>query len=155
MVVAPSRVRWRVGRRWLPFRVRIRRDVWRELGPDNVGDTGWFFDEPGGILAALAAAAVLLLVLFVAFPIVAIAVELVVVAVVLLGAVAGRVILRRPWTIYAVSELAEPIQEHTWRVVGWRRSRRLIDQVAESLERGHEPPPGATTIGATPMPLPR
>lgn len=137
--VAPDGVHWRVGRRWLPFRVRLRRDDWREAGPSDLGDLA-LFDSPGGLLAGLVALAAVALLFLVIWPIVAIALELVLVAIILVGAVGGRVILRRPWTVVARSETAE----RAWNVVGWRRSGRLIDDVADALERGRELPAGAT-----------
>jgi hypothetical protein len=138
--VAPDGVHWRVGRRWLPFRVRLRRDNWRDAAPTDFGDLA-LFDSPGGVLAGLALTAAVILLLLVIWPIVAIALEVVLVALILIGAVGGRVILRRPWTVVARSERE---QEHSWRVAGWRRSGRLIDEIAESLESGRALPPGAT-----------
>ena len=142
-VVARDGVRWRVGRQWLPFRVRLRRDDWREAGPSDLGDLA-LFDSPGGLVAGLVATVAVILLFLVVWPIVAIALELVLLAIVLVGAVGGRVILRRPWPVVARSDR----KEHTWSVVGWRRSGRLIDDVAEALERGRELPPGATTEAA-------
>jgi hypothetical protein len=113
-----------------------------------------FFDEPGGILAGLAIIATAMLLFLVVWPVIAIAVELTLLALVLVAAVAGRVLLRRPWTVFARSEGAGPAQEHTWQVVGWRRSDRLIEDVIRSLEKGTSCPPGAQTVGPSPRALP-
>ena len=142
-VVARDGVHWRVGRQWLPFRVRLRRDDWRDAAPSDLGDLA-VFDSPGGLVAGVVAIAAVILLLLVIWPIVAIALELVLVALILIGVVVGRVILRRPWTVVARSDR----EQRTWSVVGWRRSGRMIDAVAGALERGGELPPGATAEAA-------
>lgn len=153
-VVAPNRVRWRVGRQWLPFRVSLRGGDWRDWRDIDIGGLD-LFDSPGGVLAGLGIIALAMLLLLVVWPIVAIALELVLVAVILVGALAGRVVLRRPWTIVARSETTGTPCEHTWRAVGWRRSRRLIDTVADALARGGELPAGMSTVGPPARPLPQ
>ena len=153
-VVTPERVRWRVGRRWLPFRVRLRRQDWREVGPTDLSEVA-LFESPAGILAGLAVIAAAMVLLLVVWPLVAIAIELVILALVLMAALVGRVLFRRPWTIYATSKDGERAREHTWRVVGWRRSSRLIEEARRALEHGAALPPGATTDGPPPVPLPR
>ena len=56
--------------------------------------------------------------------------------------VAGRVFLRRPWTVSARLASGEgPGRE--WRVAGWKASGRVINEVATRLSEGEElPPPG-------------
>jgi hypothetical protein len=153
-VVTPERIRWRVGRRWLPFRVRLRGGDWRDFGPTDLTDAA-IFESPAGILAGLAVVATAMLLFLVVWPVVAVALELVIIVFVLLLAVTGRVVLRRPWTVYAASVTGEATREHTWSVVGWRSSGRLIQQVKDALERGTELPVGAVTDGPEPKPLPR
>jgi len=135
--VAPDGTSWGVGRRWVPFRVRLRDGDWREGGPADLGDV--FFDSPGGVLAGLAVIATAMLVFLVIWPIVAIALELVLLALIFLVSLAGRVLFRRPWTVVARSETTGAAREHTWRVVGWRASARLIEDAVDSLSRDGPP----------------
>ena len=57
--------------------------------------------------------------------------------------ITGRALLGRPWVVQALplTEEAEPL---TWRVVGWRRSKRLIDEVVASLGALLHPSPADT-----------
>jgi hypothetical protein len=80
-------------------------------------------------------------------PVIAIAIELVVLLFVVLGAAAARVVLRRPWTVQAVSGQA---RRHVWRVVGWRASGALAGEVAAALRDGRELPAGE--VQALPAP---
>ena len=98
----------------------------------NSGDVP--FDDAASGVALIAALMVLFVVVL---PLLAIAVEILVGALVLLAALAGRVVLRRPWTVFA--ECGDVTQE--WRAVGWRASRRRIAEVAGALERGMPLPP--------------
>ena len=153
-VVAPDRVRWQVGRQWLPFRVSLRGGDWREWTDADLSGLD-FFDSPSGFLAGLAIIATAMLLFLVVWPVVAIALELVLVALILVVAVAGRVLSRRPWTIFARSEMTEATREHTWQVVGWRPSARLSESVVEALESGAELPAGMSTAGPPPRPIPQ
>jgi hypothetical protein len=148
-VLAPDGRMWKVGRQWLPFRVKIRRE--REL-PDV--DPSWWVDPLaladaglGGLIVGLGiAVTVTFLILFV-WPVVAIALELVILFLALIVATAGRFVLRRPWRIVARSRSAGPATL-AWHVVGWRESGRVIDEVADSLAGGNpEPSPrGASRV---------
>ncbi len=106
-MVAPDRVRWQVGREWAPVRVRLRDWDWREAGPGDVVDA-----ELGG----LAIFAVAMLVFLVIFPIVAIALELILLVLMCLIGVMGRVLLRRPWTVVARSQTTGSPRQHR---CGW------------------------------------
>jgi hypothetical protein len=128
-----------------PSPVRLRDWNWREAGPGDFADA-----ELGG-LAAIAVAMVVFLVIW---PIIAIALELVVLVLICLVGIAGRVLFRRPWTVIARSQATGPPRRHEWRVVGWRRSTRLINDVIDSLKRGTDLPAGATTSGPPPRPIP-
>ena len=143
-VVAPDGVRWKVGRRWAPARVRLRRRR-RDGDGLDVGDLGFdVFDGPLAIIGVLAAAVVLFLVVW---PIVAIALELVLLVLIFLISLAGRVLFRRPWTVLARSTTPGTAREYEWRVAGWRRSARLIDAAAEALAGGLDLPAGAGSGG--------
>jgi hypothetical protein len=130
-VTAPDGLDWTVGRQWVPWRWRL----WRERvdldGPSG-GDMGWAIDDVGGILVALGVLVVLALVFLAIWPLVAIAIEIVLIGIGLLATVAGRVVLRKPWTVRAVARG----HEHTWKVRGWRASGERIDEVATALAGG-------------------
>lgn len=154
-VIAPDRVRWQVGRKWIPARVRMRDIVdWRDLGPGDVADLG-LFDSPGAVVVGLAAVATAMLLFLVIWPIVAIALEVVLLVVLFVTAIVDRLTFRRPWTVYARSQSSGTPQQHTWQVVGWRASKRLIEDVIEALESGAQRPPGASTAGPRPVPIPQ
>jgi len=152
-VTDPGGVRWKVGRQWSPWRVRVRREQpdWLQDGP---GEMDWMpIDSPGAVLVALGVLAAVALAFLVVWPIVVLAVEIVLVVLAVLVTAAGRLALRRPWTVRAE---ARGIQDHhhSWSVVGWRASGELVDAVAQALAAGRELPPGAATVGASPPPLP-
>jgi hypothetical protein len=46
-----------------------------------------------------------------------------------------------PWIVRA-TPLGLEVEELSWRVVGWRRSNRVIEEVAASLSAGLDPSPG-------------
>ena len=139
-VSAPDGTEWTLGRRWLPR--------WKVLGRADPGsapdlpDGG--LDDDTGIFAmiflaifAVIAAVFLALVLF---NVVAIAIELMIFLVALFAGLFSRVVLRRPWTVYAKSKLAM----HERHAVGWRGSRTQLDDLASRLQSGLEldPAPG-------------
>ena len=92
-----------------------------------------------GLLVGLAVFVVCLLAFVVVWPVVAIAAEIVIVVLGILGATVGRVVFRRPWVIRAWAP--DSYHEHVWRVTGWRSSRQMIDAVGTALERGVPLPP--------------
>ena len=154
-VVAPDRVRWRVRRRWLPSWFRRTRPDWLDFSPGDIMGAGVdFADSATVFLVTLALAAAAGLLFLVIWPVVALAAELLVVLALLVAGLAGRVILRKPWTVSAMSEFSEDPREHAWQVVGWRGSTRLIGEVAQALEVGSELPAGVQTAGSPPRPLP-
>jgi hypothetical protein len=138
-VLAPDGRMWKVGRQWLPFRVRLRRE--REL-PDPSW-AGNLFDladlSLGGILVGLSIAILGAVLLLIVWPLVALAIEVAIVLIVFLVALAGRLVLRRPWRIVARSR--SPVRATlAWHVVGWRASGRVIEEVADSLAAGAAEP---------------
>jgi hypothetical protein len=128
-----------VGRRWLGERPRLRRDSGAD-GAD-AGDGSWFgdfigFDEPIGIVAGLVFALVLALLLLVAWPLVAIAIEVVILILVAAVGAAGRILFRRPWTVRARTTAVRSVE---WKVSGWRESTDLIERVCEAIAAGTDP----------------
>lgn len=65
-----------------------------------------------------------MIVFLVIWPIVAIALELVILALIFLATLAGRVLFRTPWTVVARSEAPGTPRLREWQVVGWRDSGR-------------------------------
>ncbi len=53
------------------------------------------------------------------------------------GTIVYRAMTGRPWIVEM--EEADGFRVRAWRVVGWRQSKRVIDQVADALLRGVEP----------------
>lgn len=137
--MAPDGVEWRVGRRWPTRRFGwtwnhrgVAADALSGLGQ---GIGGVDFAE-GGLVVVGALAAVLILI-----PLLFFGVELIILGVLLAAGLTGRVLLRQPWVIEARS--TDPVtsgRQLEWRVIGWRKSRKLIDQVASDLAAGRETP---------------
>jgi hypothetical protein len=142
-VIAPDGERWRVGRRWLnrsppkPW-TRWRRnrkgnddgDLVDTLAPDLL--TG-AVDGPAGLVAAAAVVVVIALLVFVLLPLIGIAFELALLIGFVMSGLFGRVVLRRPWTIEAIS-LDDPARRHAFAVVGWRRSGRSLAALASAIQ---------------------
>lgn len=142
---------WKVHRQWAPrlegrgFRARhnhhrAKRGVKRE----NRGSSWHDWLEIPDLPDSLSAAAIFLLVAVAAVLLVLIGLPLlfaifdgfVVIALVVAGVVA-RVVFRRPWTVEAV---ADDGRRSVARVVGWRASGRLRDDLAQRIDRGSPPP---------------
>lgn len=151
-MLAPDGRSWKVSRQWLPStRVRVRRE--RDL-PD-LPDASWLPDVAdagaGGVLAAFAIVIVGIFLLLVVWPVVALALELVILLVLFLAGIVGRLVLRRPWRIVARSKSPGP-KVLAWNVVGWRASGRVIGEVEQALRSGADQPRPA---GASPVSLQR
>jgi hypothetical protein len=73
----------------------------------------------------------------------------VIIGVVLAAGVVGRSLLGRPWVVEArpANAVAGPL---VWRVAGWRRSGRLINEVAEQLASGLAPAPAEHAVAIDP-----
>ena len=131
-VVAPDGRPYRIESRWFPRLPSIR---WRrgrldlldvlDLG-GIVGDIPWL----GAILLGLALGLVVVLVII---PAVAFALEVLVVVLWLASLLAFRVIFRRPWFI-EVSTGGRVVRRYA--VVGWRRARRVVGELADLHRRG-------------------
>jgi len=153
-VTDPHGVRWHVGRQWAPWRVRVRPE--RPDWGDGGGGGDWLgpLDDAAGILVGLGILVAVALAFLVIWPIVALAVELVIVLVGVLVTVVGRLVLRKPWTVVARARGGRN-HRHVWSVAGWRASGELVDGAAEALRLGHDLPEGAATFGTAPAALPR
>lgn len=63
-------------------------------------------------------------------------VELGAIVLLVVGGLIGRVLFRRPWRVVAVSDKGTV---WAWRQVGIRPSLRLVDEIVDGLEIGHQP----------------
>lgn len=132
---APDGARWRVGRRWLPWKPRLRKP--EDLPVDGALEVFGFLDELPVVVAVIGAVVVVAFVLFVAIPLLLALAELVLLALLLgLGAFV-RVVLRRPWIVDAVR--VDRTERLSWKVVGWRRSGEVAAAVAQQLSTGQQP----------------
>lgn len=145
-------VAWTVRRRWLPryegrgLRDRLRQRKARAARRRDSDRIRWFdvFDLgfvddslAGFVVSVLAIAALLLLAVF-GMPFLLALVDVVLVAVVAVLGVVGRVVLRRPWTVEAVSATGG---RHQVRVVGWRRAGEAVESLAQDIRHGRQPAP--------------
>lgn len=140
-VVTPDRVEWRVGRRWVS---RHFDWSWRRHG--NVAaeslSSGGGLPDMGGVDSAQALLLVVgaLAVLLVVIPLLFFGIELMVFGVLLAGGLMVRVLRGTPWVVEATS--SDPLTSGRvleWRVRGWRKSGKVIDQVVSDLAAGREP----------------
>lgn len=128
-VTTPDGATWRIKRHWISRTPKLRD---REgPGGEELFDLFSVFDDtPVGLVVGI----VLVVVAFFFFNgFFLFLAEVAIVGVVLLLTLAAKFLLRRPWFVDAVSATQPP---RRWAVVGWRRSREMIDQLAKSLEAG-------------------
>jgi hypothetical protein len=122
---------WQVRRRW------FRRPRWRggstEGGWLDILDVGSTADSLPALAVIVGIVLVLGLFIFVVLPLLLLLGELVIVA-------AGAYVLGKPWFIEAET-LGPPEELKVWRVRGWRRSRRAVDEVSRELYLGAEAEP--------------
>ena len=140
-VTSPSGEQWRVGRVWVGRGLPRWRKV--RIG-DSAGEAAWMtMPDVGGIdevevTIVLVVGALVLAVIVI--PLLLFGIELIVLGFVIAAGIVGRGFLGRPWVVRAV-----PTSGHepalAWKVVGLRRSHRLIDEVAASLQHGLTPAP--------------
>ncbi|HKG01658.1 MAG TPA: hypothetical protein VKB03_00640 [Conexibacter sp.] len=143
IVTAPDGERWLVGRRWLnrpaprPW-TNWRRSRKRTDGGEPSG--GWLpdaalsgVDSLGGLGLVIGAIVVIFLLVFVLLPLIGVAFELALLIGFVMSGLFGRVVLRRPWTIEAVS-LERPDRRSAFNVTGWRRSRRSLAALGSAIE---------------------
>jgi hypothetical protein len=145
-IVTPDGVEWRVGRRWMTRRVR-RSWAWRRDTGSDLLASGSFpgGDWAGGLEEAALILVGVIVIALVLVPVLLFGVELIVVGCVLAASLAGRVLLGRPWTVEARSlGSAGSERQLEWSVPGWRRSGKVIGEIARELAAGREPAPMST-----------
>jgi hypothetical protein len=126
---APDGSRWKLGRRWFP-----RRKGWEgvDTGSFEFPDLGSADDIFGAILLVVFGAIAVLFLILTLFNVVVLAIEITIIVLGLIVGLFSRVVLRKPWTVFARSG-PHTVERH---VVGWRASRRLIDELAGDVESG-------------------
>jgi hypothetical protein len=139
---------WSVRRRWSPRPgvrpswERARRRTKRSTdGATTAGDVSLvsaLLIQDGAVLLRWAIIAVVAVVLLFVTTFL-LAVELAVLALVVLMGVTSRILLRKPWTVEAVSDTGDRL---TWTAVGWRASTARRDEIAGLLRAGITPPSG-------------
>jgi hypothetical protein len=102
----------------------------------TVPDVGGL-DDIGAAMLVLLAVVVLAIVVI---PLLLFGIELILLGLLVAAGVVGRTLLRRPWIVQA-TPIATAAEELSWRVVGWRRSARAVDEVTASLGAGLDPSP--------------
>lgn len=143
----PAGVEWRVGRRWvgrgLPHWRKVRFGKRRAgeaaeavLMLPDVGD----FDDIGVAVLVVVAFAVIAIVMV---PLLLFGIELIVLGLVVAVGIVGRTLLGRPWVVRAVPVGGEA-RVLAWRVCGWRRSARVIEEIVAALDAGRDPVPSET-----------
>jgi hypothetical protein len=128
-VQAPDGTQWKLGRRWFP-----RRRGWEgaDAGDLPFPDLGAADDLFGAILFAVFAVIAAAFLVLVLFNVVVLAIEITILVLGLVVGLFSRVVLRKPWTVFARS--GDRVAER--QVVGWRASRRLIDELAGEIRSG-------------------
>jgi hypothetical protein len=129
---APDGTRWRVARVWTERRV----PRWRK-GSLEGGGFEWLApdgpDESFVLWLALVVGTVVAVV--VVIPLLLFGIELILLGLLIAAAILGRALLGRPWLVRA-RPLDDGDPGMAWRVVGWRRSYRVIEEVASAISSG-------------------
>jgi hypothetical protein len=118
-----------------------------KVRPGDAAEAVFTVPDFGGLddlgVAALALLAVVV-VAFVVIPLLLFGIELILFGLLVAAGIAGRTLLGRPWIVHA-TPLTDQAEGLTWRVVGWRRSTRLIEEVVTSLRAGLDPAPAESS----------
>ncbi len=142
VIEAPDGLQWRIGRLWINRRLpKWRRVRLGDTASDAASvaplpDAGLLEDLAGGV-AVLVGIVVFAVVLI---PLLLFGIELIVLGLLIALGILGRGLLGRPWVVRATPDGGRG-GALAWRVVGWRRSARVIDEVAASLTNGQLPAP--------------
>jgi hypothetical protein len=140
--VAPDGVEWRVGRRWLTRSPKLTRPRRGDVAAESLERLGASWPDIGnidfgeGLLVAAAVVAFLLILI----PVLFFGIELITLGVLLAAGVITRSVLGQPWVIEARS--TDPLtagRQLEWRVRGWRKSGKVIAQIASDLSAGRDP----------------
>lgn len=143
IVRSPDGRRWRTRRRWLERPLPSSRRLWRKKKDEaaDAWDLGQGLDALGGfgigLLLVVAAVIVFVLLLGIAF-------ELLAVALLLVSGLVSRVVLRRPWIIEAV-DVDDSEERVAFAVEGWRDSGAALRELRTAIAASG--PPERLTVG--------
>ena len=130
-VTDPSGQVWRVSRRWVPWRRRLKGNL--DSGPDLGSGFDGLGDDPISLI--LAVILLILLLPFILLLVVA-GIEFLLLLLVLPFAVLGRVLLGRHWHV----ELRKGWKPWWETAAGdWQASGVRIHEIADAVRRGHTP----------------
>jgi hypothetical protein len=127
---------------------RLRKARAGQVDPGDAAEAVFTVPDFGGLDDLGAAVLVLLavvVVVIVIVPLLLFGIELVLLGLLVATGIVGRTLLGRPWIIHAWSPTAQA-GDLSWRVVGWRRSNRVIDEVATALRAGLDPSPAEASV---------
>ena len=138
---------WSVRRRWLPH--REGKGVVQRFRKHSKPDAADFFDLPdlgggAGLVVALVIGVGLVLLLVFGWPVLLLGVDLVWLLLVGVLGVIGRIVLRRPWRVEAVSQT----ERRSWFVKGYRAAGQERDDIARRFQHGQNP----AGVETAPMP---
>lgn len=139
LVRTPAGEEWLVGRRW----VTRERPRWRRVPARKAAaEALWAPDigGPDGLEFTLAVIAGAVVVAVIVIPLLLFGIELILLGLLVAAGIVGRGLLGRPWIVQA-RRASESAAVFGWKMSGWRRSARLIDEVASALSAGLEPSP--------------
>ena len=141
-MISPDGARWRVRRRWLNRGLPSLRKHVREAKEETT-ETGTLDglmapDDVGGGWAGAAIAGVVVVAVLVLLPLLGIALELIVLAVLLVSGLAGRVVLGRPWTVEA-RNLDDGERSVAYGVKGFRPAGEAVEELAGAISASGPP----------------
>jgi hypothetical protein len=144
VVQTPSGQEWRIGRRW------INRELprWRKARVGRTSrDAALSAPIPDDIGLALLVLVGALVAAVIVIPLLLFGVELILLGMAVAAGIVGRSLLGRPWVVFATPE-DDAANTLTWKVVGFKRSSRVIDEVVAALGSGLSPLPNEAGVEA-------
>ncbi len=152
-IQSPSGQEWRIGRRWIgrPIprwrKMRSRKTHKADGGRIDAAEALFSVPDFNGLDdlgAAVFIVLALVVIALVLVPLLLFGIELILLGLLVAAGIVGRTLLGRPWIVQAIPS-DDKADTLTWPVVGWRRSTRVIKEVATSLEAGRNPAPVEAT----------
>ncbi|HVF73498.1 MAG TPA: hypothetical protein VM938_00510 [Acidimicrobiales bacterium] len=136
-VRAPDGARWRVGRRWLPWRFRWRSGRAEEALHLDGGAEGCLDAGLDDLFVGIFVVAFIGLFFIFVMPVLIALIELTLLVLLVVSGVVVRIALRRPWLIDATR--LDAYGTYTLKAVGWRRSGQMVEAAARRLSQGRPP----------------
>ena len=91
----------------------------------------------GGFVAVILVIVAIAIGILIVLPAFIFFIEVLIVALLVLGAIMLRVVFRQPWLVDAV---ADDGTHMTWKVIGYRNSRRVVGEVGSLISQGSTTP---------------